>query len=131
MMADSEESRWGFRNCGLKDFEVTEHGTKWKDGGKCDEDAVCRDGVCQVCEPDAVRCADHLHIETCKKDGSGWKQEECPAKEVCMKDVCRPRLCEPGDVACSNATTLMICNDEGKGWDASDDCPDGTECYQD
>jgi hypothetical protein len=105
-------------------------GTAWKEGGKCDEDAVCRDGLCQVCKPGKTRCADVYTVETCKKNGSGWKEEACPDEQICMDGECRPRMCEPGARTCAAGDSVMVCNDDGTGWDKKEDCADGTSCLR-
>lgn len=69
-----------------------------------------------VCAPGEAECTTLASRRVCRDDGSGWREEICPAEKRCHPDTaeCTDPVCTPGKFeGCTPEGLQRVCNQSG------------------
>ncbi|QDG50875.1 hypothetical protein FIV42_09060 [Persicimonas caeni] len=69
-----------------------------------------------ACTPGEAECTSLASRQVCKSDGSGFRDEVCPADQRCHPDSgeCTDKVCNPGEFqSCTDEGLQRVCNASG------------------
>lgn len=69
-----------------------------------------------ICQPGEAECTSLASRRVCRDDGTGWREQICPANQRCDPDAaeCREPVCTPGKFeGCTDGGLQRVCNQAG------------------